>query len=85
MDELIVGKNDLNKLSSALKSDTLKYREIEHAANKEIEVLMDEIMRLQDAVSDLEDKISTFSKNEMFMLRYEKVGKEHNLQLTQCN
>ena len=52
MVELIVENNDLNKLSSALKSDTLKYRKIEHAANEEIEILMHEIMRLQDGVLD---------------------------------
>ena len=80
--ELIVANNDLNKLSSGLNSDILKYHEIEHAANEEIEVLIDKIMRLHDlhdVVSDLEDKISTFSKNESLCQVNDMKKREKNI------
>ena len=32
-----------------------------------MEILMDEIMRMQDVIKELEEKVSNFEKNELFM------------------
>ena len=63
IDKLMKENNDLKNLASELKSDSLKYRESENSANEEI-------LRLQNAIADLEAKnvsTATPEKTEMFI------------------